>query len=159
VAEKTKAKARPEDALAFLKQEHKALETLSRAFDAALSSEASEKVILGLVADILKGLRTHTRLEEDVFYPVLIETEVVEEPVVLVNMEQHHVWDLIMNDLEATDVSDPRFIPRIIVLVEYALEHMQEEEEELFPEVRRLLGKEALLEMGQVLRDARERLG
>lgn len=142
------------DGITWLRHEHRALEKLFRAFDRALDRGTQDR-LLELARAIFQGLRQHSRRELDVFYPLLVQSGAVEEPVIRVAEEHHHVWDLLMTELQRMKASHPRFVPRVIVLIELAMDHMREEEEELFPDVRRALGRPLLLELGKVLEQAR----
>jgi hypothetical protein len=58
------------------------------------------------------------------------------------------VKELVLPDLQDTDVTSEAFGGRAKVLKDLILHHAEEEEEELFPRARKLLGKERLEELG-----------
>jgi hemerythrin-like domain-containing protein len=54
----------------------------------------------------------------------------------------------VLPDLKATDPSTPEFSGRVKVVKELLEHHIEEEEQEMFPEARKLLGKAELEELG-----------
>ncbi|HEY4731397.1 MAG TPA: hemerythrin domain-containing protein, partial [Myxococcales bacterium] len=53
---------------------------------------------------------------------------------------------------------DPQFDAKVTVLQEQIEHHVEEEEKELFPKVRKMLGKEELEDLGVVMEDMAEEL-
>lgn len=143
------------DAISVIKNDHKTLQQLFRRFDHALSQEGPLEEIDGLAREILKELAAHTTMEEQVLYPRLRELGGSQEPLVLVSLEQHHVGKLLLDELDAMNSADERFIPKLIVLAESTLEHMADEEHDLLPQVKRHMSRDQLAELGEELLAAR----
>lgn len=147
------------DAISVITNDHKALQQLFRRFDRALSQETSMVEIDSLAREILQELAAHTAMEEKVLYPRLRETDGVQQPLVLVSLEQHHVGKLLLDELDAMNPVDERFIPKLIVLAEATLEHMADEEHDLLPQIKRQLSRDELNALGDELLEARAQLG
>ncbi|MBW3577313.1 MAG: hypothetical protein KY462_06160 [Actinobacteria bacterium] len=75
------------------------------------------------------------------------------------DFEEHHAVELLLQEVTDADPSDERFDAKISVIQEQVQHHVQEEEQELFPQVRDGLGDDALQELGDQMRQAAERGG
>ena len=63
--------------------------------------------------------------------------------------EEHRTVDsLVLPDLKVTDPSTPEFAGRVKVVKELLEHHIEEEETEMFPQAKKLLGKTTLDELG-----------
>jgi hemerythrin-like domain-containing protein len=67
---------------------------------------------------------------------------------VLESYEEHHVADLLCMELAAMSPEDERFTAKATVLMENVEHHMDEEEQDWFPQVRKALGRKQLQELG-----------
>jgi len=63
-------------------------------------------------------------------------------------------WTL--SELEKMKPEDERYDAKVQVLMESVRHHVEEEEEELFPKARRLLGDDLLLELGDRIEKAKK---
>ena len=63
-------------------------------------------------------------------------------------LEEHHVVDLVLNELPQVDPEDERFEAKMTVLSELVLHHADEEEREMF-KLATKLGKEKLEELAE----------
>ncbi len=67
---------------------------------------------------------------------------------ILESYEEHHVADVLIRELAALSPDHERFDAKTTVLIESVEHHIEEEEQEWFPEVRAGLGRKQLSEMG-----------
>jgi hemerythrin-like domain-containing protein len=74
---------------------------------------------------------------------------------VLESYEEHHVADVLVMELANMDPEDERFRAKTMVLIENVRHHIEEEEQEWFPQVREGLGRKNLQEIGAELERAR----
>ncbi|WP_229401484.1 hemerythrin domain-containing protein [Micromonospora okii] len=135
------------DAIVLLKEDHKEMRRLFRAFQAAEDGPASER--RKIVGQILEALTVHTYLENEVMYPEVRKLLPDLEDDILESYEEHHVADLLCAELVAMDAEDAHFNAKTTVLIENVEHHVEEEEQEWFPKVREALGRKQLQEIGE----------
>jgi hemerythrin superfamily protein len=149
----TAAVTKQHDAVSVLKAQHRQVEEL---FERVKSSDdaQSRKKLLRRIALLLE---THTRIEEDVFYPAVrgLGTEDL-ETLVDEALEEHHVVDLVLADLPRVSPGDDRFAAKMTVLSELVEHHVKEEERDMFRRAQ-ALGTDRLKELGTRLEQAAAR--
>jgi hemerythrin-like domain-containing protein len=134
------------DAIVLLKEDHKRMRGLFREFQAAGDDAIVTKN--RLAKKILEELTVHTYIENECMYPETRELLPDLEDDILESYEEHHVADLLCMELAAMSAKDERFTAKMTVLIENVQHHMDEEEQEWFPEVRKGLGRKRLQDMG-----------
>jgi len=122
----------PIDAIALLKQDHRAVEALFDEFEEADESEQSD-----LATRICQMLTVHTQIEEEYLYPQARDAfdEEDDETVYEAEIEHGSAKELIAK-IEAATPEDPHFKPLVKVLSEYVKHHVKEEEKTLFPTLK-----------------------
>jgi len=143
------------DAIVMLKDDHKLILKAFRDFEAA--GEDAHKTKGKLVDRIIELLTVHTYIENEVMYPRVRELVPELEDDVLESYEEHHVADVLVMELAGMQPTDERFTAKTTVLIENVRHHIEEEEQEWFPEVREALGRKILQEIGAEMAEARER--
>src|SRR3954453_14589659 len=142
------------DAIVLLKDEHKEIRKAFRAF-----GQAGHDAVVAkgrLVDRIIELLTVHTYIENEVMYPRVRELLPELEDDVLESYEEHHVADLLVVELAAMKPDDERFTAKTTVLIENVRHHIEEEEQEWFPQVREGLGRKVLQEIGAQMAEARK---
>ena len=123
--------APPQDAIALLEADHQAVDDLFEQY-ADLTDVADKK---SLATEICLALKVHTQIEEEIFYPAARDatgdTDLLDKAAV----EQAGAKTLIA-EIEAMQPGQPLYDAKITVLSEQVRHHVEEEQEELFPEVR-----------------------
>ena len=133
-------------ALELLMSDHRKVEDLFEQFEQEKDSDEGTR--REIAQQICAELTIHAQVEEELFYPWLREQledddmEMVEEA----QVEHNTAKDLIAQIEGATDL-DEVYNAKVKVLSEYIKHHVQEEENEIFPEVRDQ--QEELDELGQ----------
>ena len=126
------AETKSNDAIALLKEDHRAVEKLFKDFEGAKGDGRKEK----LARQICLQLTVHTTIEEEIFYPACkgkIEEDLLKEAYV-----EHDSAKLLIAEIEAgSGESDDFFDAKVQVLSEQIEHHVKEEEGELFPQVRK----------------------
>jgi hemerythrin superfamily protein len=121
-----------QDAIALLKEDHRAVEKLFKEFEGAKGEGRKEK----LARRICMELTVHTKIEEEIFYPACkgkVGEDLLKEAYV-----EHDAAKLLIAEIEAgSGQSDEFFDAKVQVLSEQIEHHVEEEEKELFPEVRK----------------------
>ena len=133
-------------ATALLKKQHREVEKL---FGHALKSEDA-KERKALADEIREKLEVHTALEEKIFYPAYREAAQTQKAQarVLEAYEEHHVVKLVLAELPRVDYSAENFTAKMTVLKELIEHHVEEEEEEMFPDAEKRIAADRLEELG-----------
>jgi hemerythrin-like domain-containing protein len=134
------------DAIVHLKDDHKEIRRLFREFEKA--GDQAHKTQGRLVDQIIELLTVHTYIENEVMYPRVRELLPDLEDDVLESYEEHHVADVLVMELSGMKPDDERFRAKTMVLIENVRHHIEEEEEEWFPQVRDGLGRRVLQDLG-----------
>ena len=144
------------DALELLKSDHDIVRQLFSDFEEA--QEAEDDGRMGEVAErIFHELEVHTAIEEEVFYPEAEAAGPEVEELVKEGVQEHHVVEVLMGELRDLQPGDEEFAPKMTVLIENVEHHAEEEETEMFPQLRDAFGDERLERMGEALRHAKQR--
>ncbi len=137
------------DAIAMLKADHEKVRGLLSQLEN--SSERSSQKREALLHKIAAELEIHTTIEEEIFYPAYRDAAKKKEDRKLYQeaLEEHHVVDLVMPEIEETDPGTEVFSAKAKVLKEVIEHHADEEEKEMFPRARKVFEKEELRELGE----------
>ena len=139
------------NALELMKADHDRLkELLEEALDTEEPAERSE-----LLHQMRSELMGHERMEEDVFYPALRANAEAKE-IVLEGYEEHHVIDLILDELLEVPEESEQWKAKLKVLQENIEHHIEEEEGEMFKKAKQMFDKDALEELGVRMAAAKE---
>ena len=147
----TRSAAKPEDAIKFLRSDHKQVKEWFDDFDKADDDRKKEK----LARDICRALTIHTQIEDDNFYPAARDADVDADLLDEADIEHASAKHLIAQ-IKAMDTGAPRFDATVRVLGEYVKHHMAEEENELFVECRE--SEMDLTALGKKLADRKAQL-
>ncbi|MER5758788.1 hemerythrin domain-containing protein [Streptomyces sp. NPDC002082] len=143
------------DGIVLLKDDHKTVEKLFKQFEKAGENAHAEK---RKIADqVIDELTTHTWIEEKIFYPAAREAAPDTKDHVLESIEEHHVVLWMLSELKDLDPADERFDAKMTVLIENVRHHVEEEEKEWFPDVRKAMGRNRLVELGKEMESAKKR--
>ncbi|WP_064118497.1 hemerythrin domain-containing protein [Pseudomonas fluorescens] len=136
------------NAIDLLKADHaKVKDILSQLSE---STERALKKRVELLGKLEMEISIHTRLEEEILYPAFKAAGSKEQDVMYFEAKEEHrtVDSLVLPDLKLTDPGTPEFSGRVKVVKELLEHHIEEEETEMFPQAKKLLGKEKLEELG-----------
>ncbi len=145
--------ASPMDAIVLLKDDHKVVEKLFKEFEQA--GEKAYKTKRKIADKVIEELTVHAWIEERVFYPAAREAVPQTKDHVLESVEEHHVVLWMLSELAGMDPADERFDAKMTVLIENVRHHVEEEEQEWFPQVRAALGRNRLTDLGEQLAAAK----
>jgi hypothetical protein len=140
------------NALTLLTEEHKQVKKLLEEGDA--TTERGVKTRTELYARLKEMLTTHERMEEEVLYPALKKHREAREGA-LEGYQEHHVVDMIFEELDATPVDDEKWGAKFTVAKENIEHHIEEEEGEMFREAREIFEPEELERMGEKMAEIR----
>ncbi len=133
------------DALTLLKADHTKVKKLFTEFEKSSTTTARKAEI---VRTCITELTVHTHIEDVILYPEVRTLVPDVEDDILESYEEHHVVDVLMIELAGLDAEDEAFEPKFTVLMENVRHHIEEEEGEWFPQVRKALGRTQLQEIG-----------
>lgn len=136
------------NAIDLLKADHERVkDILTRLSE---STERGVKKRTELLAKLEMEISIHTRLEEEVLYPAYKKAGGKEQDVMYYEAKEEHrtVDSLVLPDLKTTDPASIEFAGRVKVIKELLEHHIEEEEKEMFPQAKKLLGKATLDELG-----------
>jgi hemerythrin superfamily protein len=137
------------DAISMLKADHEKVRGLLSQLEK--STEKGVKKREELLSQIAEELTIHTTIEEEIFYPSYRDAVAKKEDRKLYQeaLEEHHVVDLVMPEIEDTDPGSEVFSAKAKVLKEIVEHHADEEEKEMFPRARKVMDAEELQELGE----------
>jgi hemerythrin superfamily protein len=141
-----------QNALELIKDDHDRIKDMfSKALKADDPGSRSE-----LLQRIRAELIAHERMEEDVFYPALRSASEKAKDIVLEGYEEHHVIDVILDEMFEVPEDTDQWHAKLKVLHENLEHHIEEEEEEMFSRARKAMSKETLDELGQKMAQSKQ---
>lgn len=131
------------DAIELLTEDHKEVKKLFRQYDKLSKNEAGAGERQQLATQICEMLTVHAQVEEEIFYPAaraaLDDAALIDEA----SVEHASAKDLIAQ-IESMNADDDLYDAKVKVLAEYIDHHVKEEQDELFPKIRRRLDIKAV---------------
>jgi len=108
--------------------------------------------------EIKNELAVHSQVEEEIFYPALRQARSSKaEDLVTEAMNEHQGIDDIIEELDGMSPQDGAFDVKVKELEQLVVHHVEEEESEVFEQVRLVFSTEALKDLGaQATRRKRE---
>ena len=154
-ARRRQAASRAPNAITMLKQDHEAVAELVDKYERGknrLSSQRMQK----MAREICRMLTIHATLEEELFYPTAREqVRGLEDMLDEAEIEHATVKELI-GTVENSTPDDELYDARIKVIGEYVKHHVKEEQNEIFPKVRK--SKLDLEDLGEQMQARRQEL-
>ena len=129
------ANAKPNDAIGMLMQDHREVEEMFKKFE-----EMGDLAKVGKkrIADqICEALTMHAMLEEEIFYPAVREAGKEFEDIIDEAVVEHASAKELISQILAEDTEEDLFDAKVKVLQEQIEHHVEEEEKEMFPKVRK----------------------
>lgn len=133
------------DAVTLLTEEHERAKALFEQIEAATDPTTKQE----LLVEVMTELKMHTKIEEEVLYPVMREqtkggTKLFEEA-----MQEHQEAKKAMKELESLSPDDEDWQAHFEILMHGVLHHAKEEETEMFPKMQETFSPERLQELGE----------
>lgn len=130
-----------------LRSEHRVIKALCK----KIADTENSKVKQNNFEKLRELVITHAKSEEAALYDRLKKQEEREEAkdVALEGYEEHHVVDFLINELSSLPLTDERWDAKFEVLKESLEHHIEEEEEDIFAEGKKVLTKEELKAAGE----------
>jgi hemerythrin-like domain-containing protein len=126
---------RSPSAFDVLMEDHDYVKKAYRRFQ-KLDPEEDLEEAEALVENVCAALKVHTAIEEKILYPAarraLKDKDLLEEAKI-----EHASAKTLIRQLERMKPKDPKYAATFTVLCEYVEHHVKEEENEMFPKLRR----------------------
>jgi hemerythrin superfamily protein len=143
------------NAIDLLKEDHDRVEDL---FTTVKDNEDGDN--RDVFGQIRRELETHTHIEEQIFYPQLLNAENEElQRLTREALVEHGQVKMILEELGTFGEDRETFNAKLKVLIEDVEHHVQEEEDEMFPLVQDNFDEEALLRLGTRMQEEKARFG
>lgn len=148
VARATDSKTQTQpDAVSLLRADHKKVRQLLTELKSAEKPAQRQR----LLAQVKQELETHTTIEEEIFYPAFRAAAQTAKDQQLLHeaTAEHHAANLMLQEVGRADDASQEFPGRAKVLKELVEHHAEEEETDMFPRARELIGAAELRTLGQ----------
>jgi hemerythrin superfamily protein len=129
------------DAIALLKTDHRKVDKL---FSELESGKGNRNQLFN---ELATELTVHAEIEEKLFYPAVKDAEPTHD-LVLESVEEHKQMKMVLGDLEKADKHTEHWMAGLKVLMEDVQHHVGEEENDLFPKVKKVLSGQELEDLG-----------
>ena len=123
------------DAIDLLKEDHATVKEAFKEFEEMDKDESA--ALQELVTTVCDNLKVHTMIEEEIFYPA-VRGEMKDDDLLNEAQIEHRSAKDLIEQLESLEPGDPLYVPTFTVLGEYVNHHIKEEEDEMFPKVKKL---------------------
>jgi hemerythrin-like domain-containing protein len=134
--ERKAAAKRSENAIALLKSDHAEVADLFEKYEKR-ANRLDSRAKSALAREICEALTIHATIEEEIFYPACKEhLEDAEDLLAEAKVEHQSLKELI-GKIEGEKPGTDEFDAEVTVLGEYVKHHVKEEQNELFPKVRK----------------------
>jgi hemerythrin superfamily protein len=128
--------AKKNDVLSLLSEDHKHVLSLFKEFEKLRGHKNSDDKKKQIVQQICVDLTIHAKAEEEFFYPaarqVIKDQEITDEAYV-----EHSTAKELIQQLQTMRPSDDYYDAKVLVLQEYISHHIKEEEEKIFPAMKK----------------------
>jgi len=144
-----------QDATELLKADHDRVDALFQKVKANEDGNNQETF-----QKIRQELEIHTHVEEQIFYPNLLENGDEElQKIVREGLEEHGQVKTLLVEMGSMSGDDEEFKAKLQVMMENVEHHVQEEEGEMFPLVREQLDEQMLTRLGSLITAEKARMG
>ena len=134
------------DAIGLIERDHREVERLFGAFERAARSEDVREQAR-LAREITRELSVHAAIEEQVLYPALQRAGVEAER--LDALEEHHAVKVALAEIDALGPRAERFAAKVRLVAKSVRRHVEEEEAQLLPRLKKALDGDELRALDQ----------
>src|SRR5205807_4333661 len=98
-------------------------------------------------------------IEEEIFYPAYKEAvRKSDGHLYFEAVEEHHIVDVVLTEIKAATVQSEEFSAKAKLLKELIEHHAGEEETQMFPKARKVIGNDELRELGRQIQERKLQL-
>ena len=124
------------NAFTLLKDDHKKVKKLFKEFQSIKNRDDSDERKSELVKQICREITVHAQIEEEMFYPAARQAIGDEDVMEEAGIEHASVKQLV-SQLESMEPGDPHYDAIVKVMGEYVEHHVREEEDQMFPMLKK----------------------
>lgn len=143
------------DAIALLTEDHNKVKKLFGEFEMLKTAEDAEDEKLDIVQEVCMELIIHAKIEEEIFYPTVIEEtgqlDIMDEAAV-----EHATAKRLIEELVLMAPEEENYDAKVTGLKEMVEHHIKEEEGKMFPSLEKTTID--LVELGQRLSQRKQEL-
>jgi len=141
------------DLFELIKAAHRKVETIFSEIEKTNGSKKLDQYF----NQLYKELNVHAQTEELTLYPAMRDHDDIKE---LVNEaeEEHTEVKVLLEQMKSLDVTSSEFKEKISTLKEAVKQHVQEEENEVFPKVRKSMSDEELKQLAKEFEETQSKL-
>lgn len=145
------------DAISLLKKDHQLVQDLLQKLES--SSGRASRSRDSLLSEIDQELKTHSLIEEEIFYPAFKEsvTKKDQQKLYFEAKEEHHLVDVVLGEFEDAEDNDS-FSAKCKVLKDLVEHHIEEEEREMFPMAKKAMDLATLKDLGERMEERRQQI-
>jgi hemerythrin superfamily protein len=141
-----------QDVIDVLTADHREVEGLIAEIRSAVSGEERRDLADVLIAELVR----HSVAEEMHVYPAMKEHLPDGDQAVEHDVAEHKELETMLKELEAADADGPGFLVLIDELADTLRDHVQDEENDQFPELRQAVPREKLVDLAQKVETAKK---
>jgi hemerythrin superfamily protein len=125
-----------QDAVTLLSADHAEVRQMFERYRQLVGGGADDDRRGQLAGEICSALTVHAEIEEDIFYPAM--REALDDELLLDQAEvEHAAASELIEQIESMDPGAALYDAKVLVLGEYIDHHVQEEENEIFPQAEK----------------------
>jgi hemerythrin-like domain-containing protein len=141
------------DAVELLRQDHENIRAMLGQIEESQDTSTREQ----LIKEAMGELVLHETIEEEILYPALTEHPKTKE-LALEAYEEHGVVEALMAEMQDVGVEDETWMAKFTVMKENLEHHIQEEEDEMFPQAQQIFDQDELDDLGSRMERRRQQL-
>lgn len=141
------------DCFTLLKQDHDEVEKMIK----QCQQQGANKGAIDTFRKIARSLAVHSKLEETLFYP-RFENEEELKSLLSDAYKEHDQVDKILAQMASMSPDDEQWEQKLTELKQCIEHHVKDEEKELFPKAKQVLGKDEAQELGDAMADEKKEM-
>jgi hypothetical protein len=126
------------DAISLLTNDHKEVKELFKTYDKLVDDEADDEEKAMLAVQICTMLTVHATIEEEIFYPAARDALPDDEDLLDEAEVEHASAKELIAQIVAMEPGEALYDAKVKVLGEYINHHVKEEQEEMFPKLKKV---------------------
>ena len=145
------------DIFSVLHQDHEAVANIFRKIETMKGKNASPETREQLFKELYMELSLHADVEEEIVYPVFEDNSETED-IVNESLQEHEEIESLLNELKDMRPDSSDWMAKIGELKQEVEHHVREEEQNLFPRARKIIGEGEAQELAETFQTAKDEL-